>query len=64
MSLPSIALKKWLQMTSDFRKGYFSLVHLNLLSQGKHHFIIRHIALRKCPFRFALSHLPQCGQLT
>ena len=25
--------------------------------------IIRHIAITNCPFRFAFSHLPRCGQL-
>ena len=28
-----------------------------------HCFLIRHIAITNCPFRFAFSHLPKCGQL-
>ena len=26
-------------------------------------YLIRHIAITNCPFRFAFSHLPKCGQL-
>ena len=33
------------------------------LDAFKFRFLIRHIAITNCPFRFAFSHLPRCGQL-
>ena len=34
-----------------------------LKQQNRYLSVIRHIAITNCPFRFAFSHLPRCGQL-
>ena len=51
-------------------RPYFVLKIKNCREHPIYHFVewhffslIRHIAITNCPFRFAFSHLPKCGQL-